>query len=49
MVNKGNQYDDEFRADAMRLVKKGGRSLGKLGIDVRDALLVIVKMAIIST
>ncbi|MEN6388947.1 MAG: hypothetical protein ABFD04_00905 [Syntrophomonas sp.] len=38
MLNKGNRYDDEFRADARRLVREGGRGkdevslLGGIGI-----------------
>ncbi|HBC92809.1 MAG TPA: IS3 family transposase [Pelotomaculum sp.] len=34
MENKGNRYDDEFRADAMRLVKEGGRSVNKVAKDL---------------
>jgi len=34
MVNKGNRYDDEFKADAMRLVREGGRSVNKVAKDL---------------
>ncbi len=34
MDNKGNRYDDEFNADAMRLVREGGRSVNKVAKDL---------------
>lgn len=34
MVNKGNRYDEEYKADAMRLVREGGRSVNKVAKDL---------------
>ena len=34
MNNKGNRYDAEFKADAMRLVKEGGRSAASVAEDL---------------
>ena len=34
MNNKGNRYDAEFKADAMRLVKEGGRSAASVAKDL---------------
>lgn len=34
MLNKGNRYDDEFKADAMRLVRESGRSANKVAKDL---------------
>lgn len=34
MGYKGNRYDEEFRADAMRLVREGGRSISSVAKDL---------------
>lgn len=34
MGNNGNRYDAEFKADAVRLVKEGGRSVASVAKDL---------------
>lgn len=34
MSNNGNRYTDEFKADAIRMVKEGGRSVNNVAKDL---------------
>jgi transposase-like protein len=34
MSNNGNRYTDEFKADVIRMVKEGGRSVNKVAKDL---------------